>query len=213
MPSRSTLVRGGGLAAFLAGVMYILGPISMALDYPSASTFTGLHLSTVWGVPLRLLMLFGLVGLHARQAGSPRYGRLGTAGFLLALVGNLLAVALGPLAFSGFSDGASSSFVGLVVTGAMAVAAELGLLLLGMATLRAAVLPLPWGALPLGLFLVDVLLTLLAALGSLLLPAGTGVLALIYAQPLLLGVVWALLGYALWSEIGEGARDRRTRTV
>ena len=35
---------------------------------------------------------------------------------------------------------------------------------------------------------------------------GIGGLIFIYALPLLLGIGWALLGYALWSGLGEGVR-------
>ena len=90
MPSRSTLVRWGGLAAVAAGALYVLGALTTALDYPPAYLFTRLHLDAVWGVPMQLLMLGGRVGLHARQAESHGYGKLGTAGFLLALIVGLL---------------------------------------------------------------------------------------------------------------------------
>jgi hypothetical protein len=186
----------------VAEVLYMLGSMSTALDYPPA------YLSAVWGVPLQLLVLGGLVGLHARQVGNPGYGRLGTAGFLLAFVGSLLAVALGPLVYSGFSGGVSPSFVGMIVTGAVAVAVELGLLLLGVATLRTAVLPLPWRALPLVIFLFHGLFNFLGGFLVALFPEETVVSILLYAQPLLLGLGWALLGYALWSGIGEGAWRR-----
>ena len=207
MSSRSTLIRYGGLAAVAAGTLYFLGAFSTTLDYPSAYLFTGLRLSAVWDVFMRLLVLGGLAGLHARQVGSLGYGRLGTMGFLLAFVGSLLAAALGPLMFSGV-PGAPPSLLVIVVTGAVAAAAELGMLLLGVATLRAAVLPLPWGALPLALFLLGV--PLITFVGTLF-PAGIGVSVLIYAQPLLLGLGWALLGYALWSGVGAGARHRPAR--
>ena len=208
MPSRSTLVRWGGLAALAAGTLYVLGALTTALDYPPAYLFTRLHLGAVWGVPMQLLTLGGLVALHARQAGSRGYGRLGTAGLLLALIGSLLAAALGPLVFSSVPDGASPSLVGMAVTAAVGVVAELGILLLGVATLRAAVLPPPWRALPLAIFLLEVPFSYL---GALLFPEGIGVLILIYAQALLLGLAWALLGYALWSGMGESVGRRKPR--
>lgn len=76
--------------------------------------------------------------------------------------------------------------------------------MLGVATLRAALLPLPWRALPLAFFLLDVPLTTLA--GALIEPVGVS--ALLYVQPVLLGLGWALLGYALWSGIGAGVQRR-----
>jgi hypothetical protein len=205
MPSRSTLVRWGGLAALGVGVLYMLGAVLMALDHPSASLFARLHLSAVWDVPLQLLTLGGLVGLHARQAGSRGYGQLGTAGFLLAFVGSLLAIMLGPLVFSGYSASAPPSFAGVVVTGAVGVAAELGLVLLGVATLRAAVLPLPWRALPLVIFIFH---SPFGYLVGALFPEAITVAILLYTQPLLLGLGWALLGYALRSGMGEGTWQR-----
>jgi len=78
------------------------------------------------------------------------------------------------------------------------------MILLGVATLRAALLPLPWRALPLAFFLLDVPLKTLA--GALIEPVGVS--ALLYVQPVLLGLGWALLGYALWSGMGEGAWGR-----
>lgn len=103
MHSRSTLVRWGGLAAVVAGALYVLGALSTALNYPPAYIFKHLHLNAIWGVPLRLLIVGALAGLHARQIGSRGYGRLGTADFLPAFVGSLLAVVLGPLLFPAVS--------------------------------------------------------------------------------------------------------------
>lgn len=57
MSSRSTLIRYGGLAAVAAGTLYFLGAFSTTLDYPSAYLFTGLRLSAVWDVFMRLLVL------------------------------------------------------------------------------------------------------------------------------------------------------------
>jgi hypothetical protein len=195
MPSRSTFIRWGGLAALAAGALYVLGSLSSALDYPPAYIFTRLHLDAVWSVPVQVLTLGGLVGLHARQAVGSGYDRLGTTGFLLAFFGSLLVVGLGPLVVTGVPDAASPSLVSRVVAGVLAVAAESGMLLLGVATLRAAVLPWPWRALPLVIFLLHIPFSFLGPL----LPEGIGVLVLIYAQPMLVGIGWTLLGYALWS--------------
>jgi len=60
MPSRSTLIRWGGLAALAAGALYFLGAILAILDRPAAYLFTLKHLPSVWGVPIGLLMVGGL---------------------------------------------------------------------------------------------------------------------------------------------------------
>ena len=220
MPSRSTLVRWGGLAAVVAGALYVLGALSAVLDYPPAYIFTRLHLDAVWGVPLHLLIAGALVGLHSRQAGSRGYGRLGTAGFLLAFVSSLLVLALGPLLFRSGPGGWAlpPSMVDMVVTGAVRVAGELGMVLLAVATLRAAVLPLPWRVLPLAIFLLGVPTISVVGLAISLLDAPSsssagslfleeiGGLIVIYAPSLLVGIGWALLGYALWARLGEGVR-------
>jgi len=209
MPSRSTLIQWGGLAALAAGALYFLGAILASLDRPSSYLFTLQHLPSIWGLPIGLLMAGGLAGLHARQAGNPGYGLLGTAGFMLAFVGDLLLAALGPFVSSAVPGGAFPFVVGMLVTLAAVLAAGLGMLLLGVATLLAALLPLPWRALPLAFFLLDVPLSTLA--GTLF--STVGVSALLYAQPLLLGLGWALLGYALWSGMGEDTQRRGTNAL
>jgi len=208
-PSRSTLIRWGGLAALAAGALYFLGAILAILDRPAAYLFTLKHLPSVWGVPIGLLMVGGLAGLHARQAGNPGYGLLGMVGFMLASVGDLLLAALGPLVSSAVPGGAFPFMVGMVVILVAVLAAGWGMILLGVATLRAALLPLPWRALPLAFFLLDVPLTTLA--GTLY--STVGVSALLYAQPLLLGLGWTLLGYALWSGMGEDTQRRGTNAL
>ena len=209
MPSRSTLIRGGGLAAISAGALYFLGAILIILNNPSAYLFTRLHLPSVWGVPIGLLMVGGLVGLHARQAGDPGYGLLGTVGFVLASVGDLLLATLGPFVSSAVPGGAFPFMMVMFVYVVVVLAAGFGMLMLWVATLRAALLPQPWRTLPLVFFLLDVPLSTLA--GTLF--STFGVTALLYAQPLLLGVGWALLGYALWSGIGEDSQRRRANAV
>jgi hypothetical protein len=108
------------------------GTLGYFLNYLGTAIFSGAYLG----------MLGGLVGLHARQAGL--YGRLGTVGFYLAFAGAALAFvgqatsgifphnngALGWL----FSDPGFGFLVGILLL-------SLGLVLLGVATLRARVLP------------------------------------------------------------------------
>jgi hypothetical protein len=195
---------GGWLAAVSAGALYFLGAILIILNHHSAYLFTPLHLPGAWGLPIGLLMVGGLAGLHARHTGYPGYGPLGTTGFLLAVGGLLVVALLETLLSSAVPGGAFPFAAAVVATGMASIVAGVGMLLLWVATLRAAVLPQPWRTLPLVFFLLDIPFTTLA--GGLF--ETVGVTALLYAQPLLLGLGWGLLGYALLSGIGVGAQRR-----
>ena len=148
------------------------GALGHFLNYLGTAIFSGAYLG----------MLGGLVGLHARQVES--YGRLGTVGFFLAFAGAALAFvgqatsgifphngALGWL----FSDPGFGFLVGLLLV-------SLGLVLLGVATLQARVLPRWCG---IGL----VVLVVFSALGA-------------YGGFVAFGLIWLALGYALWSQLG-----------
>jgi hypothetical protein len=148
------------------------GALGYFLNYLGTAVFSGAYLG----------MLGGLVGLHARQAGV--YGRLGTVGFYLAFAGAALAFvgqatsgifpnngALGWL----FSDPGFGFLVGLLLV-------SLGLVLLGVATLQARVLPRWCGV---GL----IALVVFSALGA-------------FGGFVVVGLIWLALGYALRSELG-----------
>ena len=120
-----------------------------------------------------------LVGLHARQVDS--YGQPGREGFFLAFAGAALAFV--GQATSGispqnstlawlFSDPGFGFMVGVLLT-------SVGLLLMGIATLRAGVLPRWCGF---GL----IALVVFSALGA-------------YGGFVVVGLIWLALGYALWS--------------
>ena len=180
-----SLVRWGALAALLSGAMWIAGGL-LHLAYPQDPPGALGHFLNYLGSAIfsaaYLGVLGGLVGLHARQAGS--YGRLGTAGFFLAFVGAALAFvgqatsaifpengALGWL----FGDPGFGFLLGILLM-------SLGLVLLGVATLRARVLPRWCGV---GLIAL-VVFSALAAFGGFL----------------VVGLIWLALGYALWSQPG-----------
>jgi hypothetical protein len=184
----ANLIRWGALAAFASGVLWIVGgllhlaypqdPPGMLgyyLNYLGTAVFSGAYLG----------MLGGLVGLRARQTDS--YGRLGRAGFFLASAGAALAflgqassgifpqnVTLGWL----FSDPGFGFMAGILLT-------SLGLLLMGVATLRAGVLP-RWC----GFGLIGLVVFL--ALGA-------------YGGFVVVGFIWLALGYALGSTRSEVA--------
>ena len=123
----------------------------------------------------QLLMLGGLVGLYARQ--SRVYGRLGATGFYAAFVGTALW-AFGNL--GGIPDFGIVGFANAIYFLGFPLM-NIGLLLLGIATLRARVLPRWSGpALIIGLVALWVL-------------GGNG-------GGLVFGLVWVVLGFALWPD-------------
>ena len=164
-----------------------------------------------------LLLLGGLVGLRARHAGA--YGGAGRAGFRLAFAGLLLEATLG-LGATVVAEAlvgralppTVAGLVGFLISLAFLVG-QFGLLLVGVATLRAGVLPMPFRALPLAIFLIGVppaLLVLLVFGLDYVLGAATEAPAWVVAQEALIGLLWALLGWALFSGAGTGARRPAT---
>jgi hypothetical protein len=150
--SPSNLIRLGGLAAVLAGVLFIIYDL-LSLGFASAdlsevaatgsyALYEGLHL--IGGV----LLLGGLVGLYAGQSFSA--GTLGVVAFLVAFVGTALVVGvIWALAFvapsvaataPGLLNGPPAGALGVGFTLSF-VLGGLGWLLFGVATLRARVYP------------------------------------------------------------------------
>ncbi len=199
------LIRATGLAAIIAGVIFVaIQPIHPADELASVTT-------GVWAVimVLKLIMcflfLFAIAGLYARQVEEA--GWLGLAGALLfslcwmLQIGYVFTELFILPAMATAAPSIVESFLGIVngTPGAMAIGALgpvygllgilylLGGLCLGIATFRAGVLP-RW---PAALLAVTALLTPLAAL----LPHEFQRLA---AVPM--GIALAWLGYALWSE-------------
>jgi hypothetical protein len=205
--SSSDLVRWGGLAAMMAGVLHVVGGLlpTPAGDQPFSP---GSYLLALVGVLASLLLLGGLVGLHIRQANV--YGWLGTAGFLLVFTSTLVGAALVlfmMVAADTTGDTAAALRAPLGVTGLVGL---VGLLLLGVATVRARALPLPWAALPLAIGLVEVLawLVLPPLTSPLELDWRIDAFILMDMPPVLVGLGWVLLGYALWSGTSEGVGRR-----
>ena len=120
----SSLVRLGGLAAMLAGVVFFMDEI-LGLMNPAP------YLDVMFVVAM-LLVLAGVMGFHTLQQGN--YGRLGWVGFYAVVVG-VLALVLGlVLLLSG-----STALLWLLPVATLAVL--VGFALYGVATLQARVLP------------------------------------------------------------------------
>ena len=180
------LVRWGALGAGLAGGAWIVAGI-----IPSVTTGqTHLPVLAIYAIAL-LGMMVGLFGLYARQARS--LGWLGTTGFLAAFLGSALAlVALLLILLSSgdlLAQELGAQALGLGLTGILLgfVVSSIGMILLGVGTLLARVLPL-WCGLAL------IALPFSAALND-------------YGGWIVFGLLWLALGYVLWSERGEV--DRR----
>ncbi len=176
--SSSDLIRWGGLVSMLAGVLFLLnGLISLANPLPP---FLDSVLDSVFILAL-LLSVVGLVGFHTLQKGN--YGRVGQAGFYIAVVGFLVgALGIGVVIMGG---GALIWLVQLAT-----LVQLIGLVLYGAATLQARVLPRWCG---IGFIIALPLALLLGPLGN-----------------VLFGLIWLALGYALWSR-REASAQRSAR--
>jgi hypothetical protein len=88
--SSVSLVRVGGLAAILAGVLLVLGTLLNWLAVEAATSATYVVQSVVF-LLAEALLLVGLVGLYTRLAEATG-ALLGLVGFLLALVGTAMVM-------------------------------------------------------------------------------------------------------------------------
>lgn len=185
----SNLIRWSGLAAMLGGALLVVKGIVILLSNGDPSFVP----------PATFLFSLGMVGLHARLEG--RSGPLGGIGVFLAYVAvgasvvNLIGLGL-PVPAPGEPDAPMLlqvtymvAFLGILI----------GLLLLGIAVLRARVMSPRWRAIPLA---VGILWFPLQGIGFVI-SDGVGLV--------LGGLAWMLLGYVLW--FGKGTPVRRTASV
>jgi hypothetical protein len=165
--SSSTLIRWGGLAAMVGGLMWVVKGGGILL--------TGEQPPVVFDAALPLFAV-GLLGLHARLGG--RGGPLGKAGALVAYasLASAVIVLMRPLA----------PFVAAAGFGPL-----LGLVLLGSAALQARVFPPPWSALPLAMGLGGPLLILAGGVLALISER------LLEIPIVLVGLAWMVLGYSV----------------
>jgi len=204
--STANLIRWSGLISLLAGVLHVVG----ALLHPVGEDLAAIN-SPNW-VPAHLvywvsgtLMLFGLVGLYARQA--EKTGWLGLVSFVLAFIGTALV--------GGLLLMVSTIIPSLIAVEAPALIGQammppafalpvvflgygLGFILFGVATMRAGVLP-RWSGL---LLIIGVAFQLVE--GSLI--DRTLMHVLLTIGRVLFGISLAWMGYALWMEKRELAR-------
>lgn len=204
--SSSNLIRWSGLAALVGGVLMVgLNILEFVLfgsqpDSAAVASSAWIIVEVSWIVVL-LLVLLGLWGLYARQAGQA--GSLGLIAFLVAFIGAVMVfgsawneafivpwmVQEAPPEFLEFLDNAEFSGLLLAAYALSYGLFALGWSLLGLASLRARVLPRGSAVL---LVIGAVLFLVLAFLE---LPFWSVVLGA--------ALVW--MGYALWSGSGEPA--------
>lgn len=183
----ANLIQWGALAALASGVLWIAGRL-LTLAYPhSPPDVLGTRLNYLGTSALSaayLGVLGGLMGLHTRQVGN--YRQPGTMGFLVALVGAAL-LCVGQATSAIFPDTSTLGwlfdkpgygfFVGINLF-------LMALLVLGIATLRARVLPRRCGFALIGAVVVSIFGAILK----------TG------AAFVVVGLIWMALAHALWSE-------------
>ena len=183
----TNLIRWSALAALASGLLWIAAGL-LTLAYPHTPPdvlATRLdYLGTSVLSPAYLGVLGGLVGLRARQVDS--YGSLGEAGFLVAFVGAML-LCVGQASSAIFAGTSALGWLlddpgyGLMVAINLLLA---GLVVLGIATLRARVLPSWCGAALIGVVVVSIF----------------GAIVSTGAAFVAVGLLWMALGYALYSE-------------
>ncbi len=192
----------GGVAGVFSGMLWMMTGLA-----PSSGGAT-LVIALILG-------LGGLVSLYSRQAGQG--GRLGLAGFALAIIGTVLALAT---LWWGFTSFSASTYMELhsrieretvlvarsvLITMLAFVTLGVGLAMLGIASLRGKTLP-RWRGLPLGLGLLD---TIVGISGWLIYyvplsqgrnpwnPWNPGDYVIPFAVFVLLGIGWMGLGITL----------------
>jgi hypothetical protein len=150
--SSSDLIRWGGLAAVVSGVLSVIGDLlRLFVDVENSQTATTVPYALVFLLYLlgAVLLLLGLVGLYTSQ--SEAAGLLGLVGFLGAFLGTVLLA--GALWFELFITPAlatrapelAEAELGLLGFILVFLFGTLGWILFGIATLRARVYP-RWAA-------------------------------------------------------------------
>ncbi len=187
----STLViRLGGLAGIVAGLLYSVGYAGMAeLLRPVMSNLGGHVVLGLAG----LATMLALVGVLARDAG--RSARLGAVGYVLSFLGAAVFSA------GNLTEGVWHAELGVVLFGVGLMLLTVGVVALGFGVRRAKVLPagavwplvIGWAAF------------LPVANSPVVFDFAFFVLSLLAAG--MLGVGWVAVGYTLWSDSYESARQ------
>ena len=205
---RSQRIQGRGLAAMVGGVLW-LGLVTLGIVHDFWASAIGVltyeNYNRLLTVPL-LLFVVGWFGVRASLVHRP--GRLGRASAVIVLIGLLLLLAGNVLEFwlvvfqsryVPFRLGGPDSWPGAMIGWGLFLlgcpVVPMGLVLFGLAALRAKLLP-RWNAAPLIIGLLSAFGPALAAVGS---RWGTSFEQGFACFMLSLGLGWIVLGYILWS--------------
>jgi hypothetical protein len=201
--SYSGLVRWSGLAAMLGGTLWVIGAVIHASKprgcVAEECAFRPMReTGALDGILLLLsLLLFavGVAGLVVLARSVGRFGKMGKTGVVIGSVGTALIV-IASLIQAVFFGGDFPLMPFFVLPGLLAVV--VGFVLLGVAILRARVLP-RWAA-------AVLIVGALAMLG-----ANEQTAWVLMSIPL--GIAWVAVGYLLWSGSRMGEVTRQTSRV
>jgi hypothetical protein len=196
-PSR--LIRWSGFLAVLGGAMWTASWILADSTADGTRDVFGLSergWRTVLLNPAMLLCMAGVVGFHAKQTG--RSGSIGKSGFAICLLGlgtmllgNIIEFWVSELFYGTQQPGWAVFWCGLLLL-------PIGLLLLGIGTLKARVFSGWRRAVPFG-FGVTLALLILSGVALMLLSGSGSQEGFLRVLFLSIATGWAVLGYALWS--------------
>ena len=138
--SSSNLIRqGGGIASIVAGVLLLVGHLLNLGGDPEYGTVLGS--SAV--LTALVILVFALVAIYATQA--ERSGLLGILGMILSVIGTTLASGVILVEIAGASGVEVQAVTGAGLSGVLSLLGGLafliGLILFGVATMRAGVFP------------------------------------------------------------------------
>ena len=138
MPSSNLVRTGGGLASAAAGILLLLGHLlDLGGDLEYGTVLGGLVLTT------HVVLVFALVSLYAAQA--EHSGLLGSLGMVLSVVGTTLVSGIVLVEIAGASGAEVEEVLGAGLPGTLVLLGGLaflfGLILFGVATMRAGVVP------------------------------------------------------------------------
>ena len=192
-------VRWGGLAAMLGGALLVVSALLIASmprgcigDECAARPMRDTGIVGALLMLALLLVVIGMAGLVIRARNAGRFGVLGKTGAAVGAVGVALPV-IGSLVQGILYDGDYPLMPYFVIPGVLALV--VGFVLLGIAVLRARVLP-RWAA-------------VLLVVGSLaMLGFNDQNAQALMAVPF--GVAWMAVGYVLWSD-REGTAGQAVR--